>query len=257
MKWREAGGRESAPECVPPRFDRMTFRIVALTFLTAASAFSALAQGARAPADFTNETLNYNVNWPSGLSLGEAKLEASRTGDRWQFRFTLDAAVPGFAVTDRFLSDASQKDFASIEFEKQSVHGKRKAQEKTTFDQQKSNAVRETLKGGGKSEFSVPAGAKDALAYLFFLRRELSQGRLPPAQAVYFGAPYQVRLEYGGAQTVTSGGNPTQADRLVASVKGPSSDFSFEMLFARDAARTPLAVRVPLAMGTFSLELTR
>jgi hypothetical protein len=29
------------------------------------------------------------------------------------------------------------------------------------------------------------------------------------------------------------------------------------MFFARDAARTPLIIRVPLSLGTFSLELAR
>jgi hypothetical protein len=29
------------------------------------------------------------------------------------------------------------------------------------------------------------------------------------------------------------------------------------MFFARDAARTPLVIRVPLSVGTFSMELVR
>jgi hypothetical protein len=40
-------------------------------------------------------------------------------------------------------------------------------------------------------------------------------------------------------------------------VKGPKSSFAFEMFFARDAARTPLLVRVPLSAGSFSMELVR
>ena len=48
-----------------------------------------------------------------------------------------------------------------------------------------------------------------------------------------------------------------EADRLTASLKGPSSDINFEVFFLKDAARTPALVRVPLAMGTFSMELVR
>jgi len=44
---------------------------------------------------------------------------------------------------------------------------------------------------------------------------------------------------------------------VLVTVKGPASETAFEMFFARDAARTPLLVRVPLSMGTFLLELTR
>jgi hypothetical protein len=40
-------------------------------------------------------------------------------------------------------------------------------------------------------------------------------------------------------------------------VTGPKSSFSLETFFARDAARTPLLIRVPLSAGTFSMELVR
>jgi hypothetical protein len=40
-------------------------------------------------------------------------------------------------------------------------------------------------------------------------------------------------------------------------VKGPKSDFSFEVFFARDPARTPMQIRIPLALGTFTAELVR
>jgi hypothetical protein len=46
-------------------------------------------------------------------------------------------------------------------------------------------------------------------------------------------------------------------DRLGANVHGPSSNVNFDLSFARDAARTPVVIRAPLALGTFSLELTR
>jgi hypothetical protein len=38
---------------------------------------------------------------------------------------------------------------------------------------------------------------------------------------------------------------------------GPTSTIKFEMYFARDAARTPLLIRVPLQMGSFAMELVR
>jgi len=95
------------------------------------------------------------------------------------------------------------------------------------------------------------------MAFLYFARRELGQGRVPPAQTVFFGSGYSVRMDYTGAQTITLNEKPAITDHLVVSEKGPKSSFSFEMFFARDAARTPLLIKVPLSVGSFSMELVR
>ncbi len=207
-----------------------------------------------------SEELRYNVNWPSGLSLGEAHLSGHRVkseaGERWESALSLEAAVPGFQVLDHYRSLASSPQLCSIELEKDLVHGRRKGREKTEFDQQHNTAVRQTV-GGGKSDLSTGACARDGLAFLQWVRRELSQGRLPPSQTVYFGAPYRVRFEYTGVQALRIGDSRTDADRLLASIKGPQSEITIEMFFARDPGRTPLLVRVPLALGTFSMELVR
>ncbi|MBI3681712.1 MAG: DUF3108 domain-containing protein [Acidobacteria bacterium] len=200
------------------------------------------------------ENLQYVINWPSGLNLGEGRIKASHDGSgNWNFEFQLEAAVPGFGVADHFLSLTTENQ-CSIAFEKELQHGKRKTREKITFDG--GTATRETI-GGGKSTLTVPACARDALAYVFHLRKELSLGRLPPAQSVYYGSPYQVRIEYTGTQRVRIGDAYEEADRLVASIKGPASNFSVEAFFGKDQARTPLMVRIPLAMGTFSMEIVR
>jgi hypothetical protein len=80
---------------------------------------------------------------------------------------------------------------------------------------------------------------------------------VPPAEAVFFGARYQVRLEYTGPQIISVGGKKAEADRVVAQLKGPASEATVEFFFARDPARTPLLVRAPLSMGTFAMELVR
>lgn len=219
------------------------------------------AAGAEPAPAFDGEKLIYNVNWPSGLSLGEAHMDARRgaaqegSAPGWNFEFNIDASIPGFAVADRFRS-TTNADLCSIEFEKDSTHGKRKAREKTTFDAQKGRASRETV-GGGKSEIDTGACGRDALSFLYHVRRELARGRLPAAEPVLFGAAYQVNMQYAGVQTVRIGDAQIEADRLTVTGKGPASTFSFEALFARDAARTPLLIKVPLAMGVFSMELVR
>jgi hypothetical protein len=208
---------------------------------------------------FQDESLRYSVNWPSGLSLGEASFAAHRTAGGWNLDMGIEAGVPGFGVGDKFQSSASA-DLCSAVFQRDTSHGSRKSREKTTFDQAAGVAhrVTEFPAGGGQSDLSIGSCAHDALAFLYYSRRELGQGRVPPAQQVYFGSAYSVRLEYTGAQSISIGeGRPEVTDRLVVSAKGPRSDFSFEVFFARDAARTPLLVKIPFSVGTISMELVR
>ena len=230
-------------------------KFLTLAFLiSAALVFPQFAAKGAGP-EFDSENLQYNVNWPSGLSLGEAQLSAQKTAAGWAFSFQLDASVPGFAVLDRFRSGASPE-LCSASFDKEFAHGKRKSKEKITFDSSRNLATRQTI-GGGKGEMPTPACARDALAYLYHVRTELAQGRIPPAQPVFYGAPYQIRLEYAGTQKVRVNDTMVEADRMIAHMKGPASEHTFEMFFARDAVRTPILVKVPLAMGSFSMELVR
>jgi len=208
----------------------------------------------------SEESLTYDVNWPSGLSLGEVQLKAAKvagpegSGEKWNLEFTLDAAVPGFVVADRYRSSTTAE-LCSVQFDKQLSRGGKTAKEQTRFDQPAGSATRETS-GGGSSQLRIGACAKDALAFLYYLRRELSQGRLPPPQTVYFGAPYQLRLEFAGRQRLAVGGQQFEADRIRASLKGAASETTFEIFFAQDPTRRPLLIRAPLPLGTFSMELS-
>jgi Protein of unknown function (DUF3108) len=202
------------------------------------------------------ESLRYTINWASGLSLGEATLRADKGKEAWDFEVTMDASIPGFALRDRYHSGATL-DLCSLQLEKSFTHGNRKADEKITFDQQNHAASRETQNGGGKSDLSIPSCAKDALTFMQFARSELAQGRLAPQQTVVFGAIYNVRIEFKGAQKIKVGDQAADADRIVATIKGPTTDLTVEIFFARDAARTPLLARIPLALGTFTVELIR
>ena len=218
--------------------------VVLLLALTALGAESTL----------PNETLRYSVNWPTGVSLGEAQLSASSSPDHMHFQLNLDAGAPAFTVSDRFNSNASGS-FCSSDFDKSISHGSKKTNEKETFDAKTGAVTRGS--GSGQTELDGSSCGKDALTFLYFVRQELSQGRLPPQETVYFGAPYEVRLNSAGTESIKIGGASVDADRITASVPGPSSSISFEMLFLKDRARTLAVVRVPLALGTFSMELVK
>lgn len=209
------------------------------------------------------ETLNYIINWPSGLSLGEATLTSTRAQDSpgkdqshaWEFNFTMDASIPGFSMKDRYHSKASGDDVCSSVLEKTVSRGSHHSEETVDFDQGQHRVTRETHKGGGKSEYAVPACARDALSFIQFVRDELANGRLAPQQPVVLGAAYDVRLQFAGTQMVKMLDKPVEADRIQATIKGPASAFAVEILFAHDAARTPVFARIPLPLGAFTVEL--
>jgi hypothetical protein len=156
-------------------------------------------------------------------------------------------------------------DLCSATLERLISHGSKKVTEKTEFDQKNNVAQRQTLvpatadkpAGGGKSELQIPTCGRDALTFQYFTRREMGQGRVPPAGRVFFGSGYDVKLVYTGAIDIPVAGKPVTTDHLNVSVKGPASDFTIEIFYARDAARTPLLIKIPVSIGTVSLELVR
>jgi len=207
---------------------------------------------------FTNETLHYSMNWQSGLSLGEATMTAQRSGGGWDFEVSINAGVPGFAINDKY-SSTTDPGLCSQELDRNISHGGKSTHEKITFDQRKNTARRMTIfpDGGGASTYDVPSCARDAVAFAYYARIELGQGRVPPQQQVFFGSPYVVKLDYGGAQTITQDQKSVVTDRLNITERGPKSSSTFEVYYARDPARTPLRIRIPAAVGTFTLELVR
>jgi hypothetical protein len=222
------------------------------------AARQAPAPASQAPAKPAAENLGYTLNWPSGLSLGEAHLNSSEADGKRKSSLSIDASLPGFPITDSYAS-VSEGEFCSNEFNKKFTHGSRTSEEKTTFDREQRTASRQTLNpaAGGKSEFSTSACPRDALAFLAFLRRELAQGRLPQTEKIYFGAVYEISLKFAGVERLRAGEKYVEADHLSATATGPASRVEFQMYFERDAARTPIRVDVPFALGTFSMELAR
>jgi hypothetical protein len=205
---------------------------------------------------FAGETLRYSINWPTGLSLGEAEMTAkASTKDSAvvEYEFRLDASLPGFPITDVYRSLASS-DFCLVEFEKRSTHGSKKVAETTIARPSDGVAIRET-ENGGKSVTSVPACVKDGLTFLYWLRAEIQRGRLPPPQTILFGAPYRLTLKFAATERILVNEQPYEADRIEAFVKGPASETRFEMYVGRDPARRLLKVRIPFVLGSFSMEL--
>ena len=207
---------------------------------------------------FQDETLRYGIGWQSGLSLGEASLTAHHTDKGWVFTVSVNAAVPGFTLNDSYHT-VTDNGLCSLQLDRTMDHGGKSDTERTIFDQAAGSAKRVTLfpAGGGETTFGILSCARDAVAYVYYAREELGQGRMPPPQQVYFGSAYAAHLTYVGEATLPVGDKPTVTDHLTVSLKGPKSDTTVEVFYARDAARTPLAIRIPAKLGTLSLELAR
>ena len=70
--------------------------------------------------------------------------------------------------------------------------------------------------------------------------------------AADFGFRSAVALK--NRETISSAlGN--QADRIHATIKGPASEVAVDIFFAKDEGRTPVLARIPLPLGTFTVEL--
>ena len=209
---------------------------------------------------FQNETLHYRVNWPGGRGLGEVTLTALRAGDSgWDFEMSTTVGIPVVPISDTYKSSAGGGELCSSTLRREISHGSKTVIEKTGFDQINNRAQRQTLvpAGGGKSEFDIPSCGRDALTFLYYARREMGQGRVAPAGKVFFGSGYEVKMVYTGAMDVPVAGKGVVTDHVNVSVKGPASDFTFEVFYARDAARTPLLIKIPVPAGTVALELVR
>jgi hypothetical protein len=205
---------------------------------------------------FTDEDLNYSLVWPSGISLGEAHLHAKRAGQNWNLAFNYEAAIPGFPVKDNYRSEIAP-DYCSISFDRSTVHGSRTSEDRTTIDRDRGTVTRFTPKDGSKIEMQAPPCLKDALAYLFYSRFEMGQGRVPAAQDILYGNLHSIRPAYTGAPMIPMNGKQVQTDMLTCAIQIGTSQYTFDVYFARDAARTPLLITVPLPVGKLSMELIR
>jgi hypothetical protein len=95
------------------------------------------------------------------------------------------------------------------------------------------------------------------LTFLYLLRSEIGRGRIPPPDDLNFGAQYQVTMTYAETRQIEVAGEMVKSDRILVDLTGPASQRSFEVFFGQDSARTPLLIRIPFELGTFTLKLVK
>lgn len=203
-----------------------------------------------------DERLEYAITWPSGLAVGKAEFRARDLDPGWRFEMTLRASLPQIEIDDAFVSRTDPA-MCSETFEKHVRHGAKRAHELLRFgprELERTNLEAPRAEPPGKS----PVGncARDALAYLYFLRQDLAAGRIPAPGNIYFGAGYRIRLEFVRTRWLAVSGERRLVDEIRVRVRGPASEHTFSVYFARDPARTLLLVRADFEGGPFSMRLS-
>ncbi len=203
----------------------------------------------------TQEELRYALAWPSGLSFGSASFRAQFAEPGWRFEFELQASLPEIEINDRAISRTDSR-MCGQEFEKYILHGHRRASERLRFRPGSVERVNlEQAAPGQPGAMPARDCARDALAFVYFLRTELAAGRIPPPGTVYFGAGYQVRLKHAQARWLAWGGERRLADEIRVSLRGPASEHELSAYFGRDEARAPLLFQMRFDAGKFTLRL--
>ena len=217
-------------------------------------AFVALPGLSQAPPFAHQESLVYEIAWPSGLSLGEAQFNAMKDGEGWAFEAVIRAALPTMDINDEYHS-RTDGELCSKELIKKVRHGERMVDESVTYDQKNFKARRSIAGAAKQEEIDILPCGRDGLAFLYYLRSELAGGRISPPDDLNFGPQYQVVLTYAESIEVEAAGRRAMADRMLVDLTGANSQHSFEIFVGKDKARTPLLIRIPFDLGTFSLKL--
>jgi uncharacterized protein DUF3108 len=228
-----------------------------LVFLESSSILSAQTAPAGWPVLASGETLDYNLIWPSGISLGEGSLKASHSGKRIFLEAAVDADLPQYHAVYNFSSETDEQ-LCSIRFHQRLREGKSTTDDSFEFDQEH-HKVRRTV-GGHSTESEIPGCARDPLALLYYFRQQLAVGKLPVGTpeskgTFYLGGNFSAQYDAVTPEKVKLGSKEWDGDRFLIRVAGPNGNQSLEVWIRPDASRTPVAVRVVFPLATFSAEL--
>lgn len=231
--------------------------LVLLGWVSAASApnsgvVTAKAQGPWPPWQ-PGEKLVYKLLWPSGLSLGEAVIQASATGQEIHFTVAVEAELPQHNISYSFSSTATEEELCSLRFQQKINEGSQGWEESIEFDQQNRQAKR--TRGSQTNTISVPECARDPLAFLYYFRGQLAAAKPMASGTFHLGANFEVRFESAGQGTETVGGRQQPVEKFRVTYTGPNAEKTFELRVMTDSARRPVLVRVPFPLAVFTAEL--
>ena len=210
----------------------------------ASSPFPPLQQG---------ETLRYRLQWPSGLTLGEATLRAIPSGKEVRLELTVEAGLPQYTLRDTFSAVATQEDLCSLQFRQEISEGARQRVETIEFDLSARQATH--TRGNQTTTMAVPPCPRDPLTFLYYVRREAAAGRPVTSGAVQLKNGVAVQIVPGDQESVSVSGQAKQAEHYVVTYTGPGSARTFHLWLSPDAARAPVRIQAPFSLAVFTAEL--
>ena len=194
----------------------------------------------------------YQLLWPSGVSLGEAVLEASSDGEEIHLQATVEAKLPQHDVHYVFSAVATQE-LCSLRFQQQISEGSRAWEESFEFDPV-TRQVRRT-RNGQSSVTTVPECPRDPLTFLYYFRGQLASGKTPGMEELFLGTTIPLRSEAVAPETVKLGSREWEGDRFLVTYTPPGGEKFFEVWVHPGSARVPVGAKVPLALAIFAAEL--
>lgn len=202
----------------------------------------------------SGEKLTYRLLWPSGVSLGEAFLEASPAGAETHFQMTVEINLPQYPLRHTSSSVAAGEGLCSLRFRQETAGGGKKwAEESIEFDQAAHQA--HWTRNGQTTTASIAECAQDPLTFIYFFRSRLAEGKPLDLQTLYRGGNFNVNVKKAGIETVAVRGQPRQTEKFVVTYPGPDQEMTFELWIATDAERLPVRLRVPSPLAVFTAEL--
>ena len=210
-------------------------------------------RAAPAPASPEEESLTYRLLWPSGVTLGEAVLRSSFSGEELHLQLTVEAGLPQYNISHSSSSVATREGICSLRFEAETSEGKKTSAEAIEFDQTAHWAQR-TLENQTTSA-SIPECARDPLAFLYYFRSQLAAGTTLDSGTFHFGANYSVQIKAAGPETVEAGGRQWSSRKYVVTYRGPNSGKTFELWISTESSRKPVRVQVSYPLAVFSAEI--
>ena len=198
------------------------------------------------------EKLTLEIFWPSGVTLGEATLDARSIKDIHYFSASVEVVLPQGHIIYKLYSTATAE-LCSREF-RQSVQRSGKVWEETTsFDAESGKAM--VTRDARSREYPAAKCLRDPLTYLYFFRSQAAAGKRATAESLFLNGLLSLRIDALASEMVKIKRSERRGERYQIRFPGSAGEGRAELWLDGASAQTPIAVRLPLPFSTFSAEL--
>jgi hypothetical protein len=209
----------------------------------------------------SGEKLTYTISWSNIVQAGTAVMEVNEepaSDGKTVYRFTSTAHSSGivhkfYKVADRIDSVVDRETLSTLTFHLDQNHGTRKKKRDMTFNQkERTVTVRSEVK---EATSPVPAGTKDALSALYYLRtvKDLADGKTITFDVHDDDKTWKVDVQVLGREKISTSLGETDTIKLRTY---PKYDGVFqnkgEIYFwlTDDARRIPVLMKSVISIGS-------